>query len=249
VTPQGYDTCYATQRGRWIGNTEFDLLWRELDPEPRASLLDVGCGTGWFTRRFAAAGLNTTGLDVDPAALAYARAQSVRTISDVEGDARDLPFPDRSFDYVASIAALCFVEEWLHAIAEIARVSRHRFVLGLLNRHSLLWRDKGRRGGKGAYHGAHWHTRRELDAIPNDLPIERIGFGSAIFLPSETMFARSIERVVPQRLLGGPSWSRRQRARCRRTRDRREHRAVAPVAGVLLIYRTCKPRQSRAEWS
>ena len=160
MTPQEYDTWYATPRGRWIGNTEFELLWRELDPEPHESLLDVGCGTGWFTRRFAASGLAVTGLDVDPDALAFARLQSVDAISYVEGDARCLPFPERSFDHVTSIAALCFVDRWPQAIAEIVRVSRRRFVLGLLNRHSLLWLDKRKDGGKGAYHGAHWHTRR-----------------------------------------------------------------------------------------
>jgi SAM-dependent methyltransferase len=203
MTPQEYDAWYATPRGRWIGDTEFELLWRDLDPEPHTSLLDVGCGTGWFTRRFAAAGLATTGLDVDPGALAFARAQSDHTISYLEGDARCLPFPDRSFDHVTSIAALCFVDEWPRAIAEIVRVTRRRFVLGLLNRHSLLWLDKRRDDGKGAYHGAHWHTRRELDAVLNDLPIEQIKFGSAIFLPSGTFFSRSVERVVPQRFLWG----------------------------------------------
>ena len=98
-----------------------------------------------FTRRFAAAGLNTTGVDLDADALAFACAQSAYVISYVEGDARCLPFPDRSFDHVTSIAALCFVDDWPRAIAEIVLVTRHRFVLGLLNRTSLLWFDQGSR--------------------------------------------------------------------------------------------------------
>lgn len=167
------------------------------------SLLDVGCGSGWFTRRFAAAGFDVTGLDVNADALDFASKRSDHDISYVEGDARRLPFPDKSFDQVISITALCFVDDWPRAIAEIVRVTRRRFVLGLLNRHSLLWLDKGRRGGKGAYQGAHWHTRSELDEALKELPVEHAHFSTAIFLPSGTEFAQAVERALPKSLPWG----------------------------------------------
>ena len=56
-----------------------------------------------------------------------------------------------------SVTAQCFVPQLPKAVAEIVRVSRRRFALGLLNRNSLLWLQKGRRGGSGAYRRAHWH--------------------------------------------------------------------------------------------
>lgn len=102
-----------------------------------------------------------------------------------------------SFFAVISITALCFVDDWPRAMIEITRVTRRRFVLGLLNRHSLLWLDKGRNGGKGAYHGAHWHTRIELAEAMQELPVEHIHFSSAIFLPSGTDFAQAVERTLP----------------------------------------------------
>jgi ubiquinone/menaquinone biosynthesis C-methylase UbiE len=55
-----------------------------------------------------------------------------------------LPFADASFDYVLSIAALCSTSDWHKAVSEIVRMTRKRFVIGLLNRHSLLWLDKRR---------------------------------------------------------------------------------------------------------
>ncbi len=202
MTPEEYNAWYDSRRGRWIGNVEFELLCRHLDMSPGKSLLDVGCGTGWFTRRLAAAGLAVTGLDIDAGALDFARKRS-HGIAYAEGDACRLPFPDRSFDQVISITALCFVADWPRAIAEITRVTRRRFVLGLLNRHSLLWLDKGRSGGKGAYHDAHWHTRRELDEAMRELPVAHVHFGSAIFLPSGTGFAQAIERALPKNLPWG----------------------------------------------
>jgi SAM-dependent methyltransferase len=203
VTPEEYDAWYDSPRGRWIGDVEFELLCRHLTTTPGKSLLDVGCGTGWFTRRLAVAGLDVTGLDLDADALDFARQRSDHDISYVEGDACCLPFPDQAFDQVVSMTALCFVDDWPRAMAEIVRVARCRFVLGLLNRHSLLWRDKGRSGGKGAYQGAHWHTRRELVEVLKELPVEHIHFGSAVFLPSGTAFGQAVERALPKSLPWG----------------------------------------------
>lgn len=195
MTPQEYDAWYDSLRGRWIGDVEFELLRHYLDTNPGTSLLDVGCGTGWFTRRLASASLEVTGLDIDADALDVARQRSDHNISYVEGDACRLPFPDQSFDQVVSITALCLVDDWPRATAEIVRVTRHRFVLGLLNRQSLLWFDKGS-GGKGAYQGAHWHTRREFDEVLRDMLVEHIHFSTAIFLPSGTEFAQAVERTL-----------------------------------------------------
>jgi 2-polyprenyl-3-methyl-5-hydroxy-6-metoxy-1,4-benzoquinol methylase len=76
MNPADYDAWYDTPRGRWIGETEFALAARGLAPQPGDSLLDIGCGTGWFTRQFAHTGLAVTGLDANPEWLAYARARS-----------------------------------------------------------------------------------------------------------------------------------------------------------------------------
>lgn len=151
----------------------------------------------------AAAGLDVTGVDVDANALDFARQRSGPGVYYVEGDARRLPFPGQSFDQVISITALCFLDDWPRALAEIVRVTRRRFVLGLLNRHSLLWLDKGRSGGMGAYRGAHWHTRRELDEVLKELPVEHVRFSTGIFLPSGTEFAQAVERTLPNSLPWG----------------------------------------------
>ncbi|CDQ11718.1 Methyltransferase, putative (fragment) (plasmid) [Acidithiobacillus ferrivorans] len=148
-----YDAWYDTACGRWIGMAEFRLLSRLLQARSGDTLLDVGCGTGWFTRRFAEEGLLATGLDPNPDWLAFAQAKGPPAIRWILGDARALPFPDRSFERVVSVAALCFVDDERRAVAEIVRVARRRFAVGWLNRTSLLYRRKGQGGGSGAYHG------------------------------------------------------------------------------------------------
>lgn len=203
MNPADYDAWYATPRGRWIGETEYALAARLLAAQPGDSLLDVGCGTGWFTRRAAADGLVATGLDPNAAWLDYARAHISPTLSWVEGDARDLPFADASFDHVLSIAALCFVDDERRAVAEAVRVARHRFAIGWLNRSSLLYWQKGREGGSGAYRGARWHSAGEVRALFSGLLVRKLKLRSAIFLPLGTGFATLLERGVPKVLPWG----------------------------------------------
>ena len=203
MNPADYDAWYATPRGRWIGDAEYALAARLLAPQAGASLLDVGCGTGWFSRRAAADGLEVTGLDPNAAWLDYARAHSSPALNWVQGDARALPFADASFDHVLSIAALCFVDDERRAVAETVRVARRSFAIGWLNRSSLLYLHKGRGGGSGAYRGARWHTADEVRALFAGLPVRELKLRSAIFLPSATRRARWLELAMPAALPWG----------------------------------------------
>ena len=192
-----YDSWYATARGRWIGETEYALLCRALASAPGDSLLDVGCGTGYFTRRFAREHLRVTGLDPDAAMLRFAAAHGAAGERYLYGDARALPFPARSFDLCISITALCFIDEQARAVAEILRVTRRRFALGLLNRDSLLYLQKSGTAGAGAYRGAHWHTEAEVRRLFDGLPVTQLALRTAIFLPGGSRFAQLCERVLP----------------------------------------------------
>jgi SAM-dependent methyltransferase len=203
VTPDQYDAWYHTDRGRWIGEVELRLILNLLAPEPRARVLDIGCGTGYFTRRFAALGYDMTGLDPDPAMLAYARAHRGGSEDYLLGDGRGLPFPDGEFDYCISIAALCFIPEEHTALGEMARVCRRGLALGLLNRRSLLYLQKGRGGGRGAYHGARWHTPAQARALLATLPMSVHRVRTAIYLPSGRALARRVEPALSGLPFGG----------------------------------------------
>ena len=86
----------------------------------------------------------------------------------------------------------------------MVRVTRKRFAIGVLNRTSLLWRDKGRHGGKGAYRGTYWHTARELRSVIERLPVRNVCIHTAIFVPSGSRIAIMAERTLPSGLpLGG----------------------------------------------
>lgn len=159
LNPSEYETWYETARGRWIADHEFGLMMQLLDWPTDATLLDVGCGTGHFSRRFAAAGLRLTALDPDPAMLDYARGLG-GGVDYLRGTATALPLPDGAYDFVTAVTSLCFIADAPGALQEMWRVARCAVSLGLLNRRSLLYRQKH---GRGAYRGARWDTSTDAE--------------------------------------------------------------------------------------
>lgn len=199
MTPAEYDAWYQTARGKWIGEAECRLLEKLLSPAPGESLLDIGCGTGYFTRWFARRGLAVTGVDADPEMLRFAETRADAGERFVLGDARALPFPDRSFDLCVSVTALCFIAEQVEALSEMLRVARRRFAVGLLNRRSLLYLEKGRGGGRGGYRGARWHTAREIKALFSGLPARNLMLRTGIVFPWCPRWGQLADRIAGDR--------------------------------------------------
>jgi ubiquinone/menaquinone biosynthesis C-methylase UbiE len=132
--------------------------------------------------------------------LAVARRSRAAAECYVEADALALPFRDGEFDYCVSVAALCFMADEAAALGEMLRVTRRGLALGLLNRRSLLYLQKGRRGGSGAYRGAHWHTPHEVRQLFSRVGTKPPRLAFAVFLPSGSRVARLAERALPKRL-------------------------------------------------
>ncbi len=194
LNPSEYEAWYQTARGSWIAGRKFDLMRRLLDAPAGATLLDVGCGTGHFSRRFAAAGLQVAGLDPDPAMLEHARGLG-DGVSYLLGTGTALSFGDNAYDYVTAVTSLCFIADPEQALREMWRVARRAVLLGLLNRRSLLYRQKRDRG---AYRGARWDTPAAVRRWARQFePAPRIMSRSAIFMPSGDAFARMAEAMFP----------------------------------------------------
>jgi ubiquinone/menaquinone biosynthesis C-methylase UbiE len=131
-----YEDWYAGA-GRRADRLEKLLLSELLTGLQNArSALEIGCGTGHFTRWLEKRGLQVTGLDASSAMLAESRRRGTRGC--VLGNALALPFAARTFDLAFLITTLEFLSDPLHALTEASRVARRGVIVGALNRHSLL---------------------------------------------------------------------------------------------------------------
>jgi ubiquinone/menaquinone biosynthesis C-methylase UbiE len=133
----GYEDWYATPSGQRADQAETALLEWLLDWFPGSrKILEVGCGSGHFSRWLSGKGLRVVGLDRAPAMLAETRRRSPG-IPVVLADAHHLPFRDGAVDVALFVVTLEFLEDPPVVLAEAARVAREGLVVVALNRWSL----------------------------------------------------------------------------------------------------------------
>jgi 2-polyprenyl-3-methyl-5-hydroxy-6-metoxy-1,4-benzoquinol methylase len=143
-----------------------------LDGAAPRSVLDVGCGEGVLTERWALrlAPRPVTGIDLPDAKLqAHWEARRRPNLEFCSGTAESLPFADDEVDLVAAIETLEHLPRPEEALEEMARVA-HRHLLVSVPREPL-WRALN--VARGAYvhrlgntpgHVNHW-SRRSFEAL------------------------------------------------------------------------------------
>jgi SAM-dependent methyltransferase len=126
---------------------QLDWLWRKLELQPGVQVLDATCGPGLYAVELAHRGCLVTGIDINPAAISFAR-ELARTegVADsctfIEQDIRQIKEPSEKYD-----ASLFLYEQLavysraeaqllLNQMAEILK-SGGRLVLELLNQDNV----------------------------------------------------------------------------------------------------------------
>jgi SAM-dependent methyltransferase len=124
-----YDKLSRLLLGSFYGRIAADVA--AVAPDG-ARVLEVGSGPGHLSIRLARHdGFDVTGLDLDPAMVGRARANSDRAVQSGErrpsflvGEVAALAFPDRSFDLVVSTLSMHHWADPAAGLAEIGRVLR-----------------------------------------------------------------------------------------------------------------------------
>ena len=89
------------------GDIYYNYLMRHLPPDPE-NVLEIGCGTGAFTRLLASCAHRVIALDLSPQMIRLAKSQSAdcKNIAYLLGDCMRLSLPAERYDCVVSIATL-----------------------------------------------------------------------------------------------------------------------------------------------
>jgi SAM-dependent methyltransferase len=126
----------------WFYNTAIDWCQRRalrpwLKGSKGKSVLDVGCGVGRWSLRFAAQGWRVTGLDLSPFMIESARdnaAGAGHRCTFVSGDVREHRFGER-FDLIFCVTVIQHITDPVEAGRALANLARH---LGPQGRMVLL---------------------------------------------------------------------------------------------------------------
>jgi SAM-dependent methyltransferase len=124
--------------GLW-GIPEDEL--RTLGAAAGLDIVELGCGTAYFSARFARAGARVVGVDPTPAQLETARRMQAETgirFPLVEAFAEAVPLPDASFDIVVSEYGASIWADTYRWIPEAARLLRPGGRLVFLRSSTLL---------------------------------------------------------------------------------------------------------------
>ncbi|MDN6296620.1 MAG: methyltransferase domain-containing protein [Halomonas sp.] len=210
-----YDERASAQRH--IG----EALWQHL-PGSTASVLDVGCATGDWTRRLAGRypAATVTGLDIAPGMLAEAKRHGGR-VNWREGSAEALPVDAQSVELIFSNLALQWCPDIDAVMAEFARVmapgGRAAFTTlldGTLEEIGFAWQ---RPGALLDYSSRAAHRRAAqaagLDIAHEDIRLERFyypdmaavmasikGVGAQVARPASTGLTRRDLKAAQSRM-------------------------------------------------
>jgi SAM-dependent methyltransferase len=113
---------------------------RTLGAAAGLDIVELGCGTAYFSARLARAGARVVGVDPTPAQLATARRMQEETgihFPLVEAYAEDVPLPDASFDLVVSEYGASIWADPYKWLPEAARLLRPHGRLVFLRNSTL----------------------------------------------------------------------------------------------------------------
>lgn len=104
---------------------DLELIKKHFKLEPETKFLEIGCGRGRVSAMLSQLGVDVSGLDISPEAIALAKKIFRRNKlkgSFVCGDIENIPFENEAFDFVFGGGVLEHLEDTQRAFNEIFRV-------------------------------------------------------------------------------------------------------------------------------
>ena len=163
----GYERWYHTPAGKTYDREEKAAVLRLLPrPKPGDRLLEVGCGTGHWSRFFASLGFQVIGVDISAEMVHVASSHDSSGCRFGIADACRLPFDEVRFDVVTAIAAVEFVSDPEAAVAEMFRCTKLNgsVIIGTLNKLAPLNRQRVAQGEE-PYASARLFSPQEVRAV------------------------------------------------------------------------------------
>ena len=129
MLPRGFAGRLALM-GMNIGHKSiYRNVAKVLEPKPEDDLLDVGCGNGYFLKKYASHVHSIAGLDLSELCVKMAKEKhrdriKAGTAEFVQGEASQLPWEDNKFSVVTTMGSFVGFSQPLESLKEMRRVLR-----------------------------------------------------------------------------------------------------------------------------
>lgn len=153
-----FDSWLTTERGQYIFCRQRKLILDLVAPVKGESVLEIGCGAGYFLKIFQEQKCTVAGIDSSEENLRQARRRLGDSAELIKGASEDLPFSDSEFDIVTLIYELGVASDPERLLAEAIRVSHRRVFVGFINYLSLAGMQ---------------HSVKKLFGLPPGSPLRR----------------------------------------------------------------------------
>jgi ubiquinone/menaquinone biosynthesis C-methylase UbiE len=134
---KNYDD-YTNIRWSCKKRRRLEIVKEYIRVEPNMKILDIGCGTGYYTFPFAEDGVTVIGLDLSENMLEIANNKDRKNqVRFIRGNMYSLPFKDNCFDIVISMGTVGNSHRALKEIQRIVKHKRHQIIVDVKNALSL----------------------------------------------------------------------------------------------------------------
>ena len=184
-----YDLWYESEEGAMYDHFEKKAISKYLPRNVKGmKLLEIGCGTGHWSRFFSENNFEVTGVDVSERMIKIAQDKGISNASFQMADGRSLPFADGSFDVAAAITTLEFVDNAESVVREMARCTHKpegKLLIGVLNALARFNRRR-QQEPESLYAKAHLFSPGQLKRLLE--PYGQTKITAAAFIPSRKWF-------------------------------------------------------------
>ena len=116
-------------------------FYKLVEFRPGMKVLDLGCGTGGFTKKFLGKGLDLYGMDISPKCIEFAQKKHPE-IHFCTGDIEQTPYKENSFDVVLLSGVLHHFPDFSGALKESYRILKKGGALLAFDPHlhnPMMW--------------------------------------------------------------------------------------------------------------
>lgn len=144
-----YDTAIAGKKKEWTIKSTLASI-EQIHPL-KGTCLDIGCGTGLYTKAVLRKGVTVVGMDISQSMIKKAQTSFSAILVNANAE-QPFPFRNHSFNFVIAMDALTYFHDLSKVLSEALRILKpHGYFFAVVPNHQSVIRKIAKIGNFGSY--------------------------------------------------------------------------------------------------